>query len=266
MKTIKTQAVTPIILLVFFIVFTQNLLQAQSNEAENIIKSYVADYTKDRYASDLRTVGIEVPNYGIWTVKVTGKELSNGWEVLLSEGLPKKPTYVYKITFETLAAINNGVLNALTAQGKAFSGDYTPMSVWEMDGFNPTLEDDGQLNAFSFHFWTKGFPEIIPFDQGTTRRAHGSNFTVFYYQKGLRTAWYRVLPKEKVRHDPREQAMPFPMLVVAIKGTTEGEVDGTRVTLAKGNTIFIPEGATHKWWNETEEASEAILIMFGEGA
>lgn len=236
------------------------------NNVEAIIKSYVKDYRNDRFASEARIVGIQVPEHGIWTVHVTGKKLESGWEVILKSGLPQKPTYVYRIEYETLQAINNGVINALTAQGKAFSGDYTPMSVSEMEGFKPTIEDDGKLNAFSFHFWTKGFPEVIPFNTETTRRAHGSNFTVFYYEKGLRTAWYRVLPNEKVRHDPREQAMPFPMLIVAIKGVTEGEVGGERVSLSEGNTVFIPPGATHKWWNDTKEASEAILIMFGEGA
>ena len=166
----------------------------------------------------------------------------------------------------TLLAVYEGKLNALTAQGKAFVGDYTPMSVEMMEGFEPTAEAYAAINPFSFHFWTKGFPEVIPFGEGLTRRAHGSNFVVFYYETGLRTAWYRVLPEEKVRHDPREQAMPFPMMIVAIKGTTEGEVGGKRVSLAEGNTIFIPPFVNHKWWNETSEATEAVLIMFGDGA
>ncbi|MEO1451314.1 MAG: hypothetical protein AAFV07_17415 [Bacteroidota bacterium] len=55
-------------------------------------------------------------------------------------------------------------------------------------------------------------------------------------------------------------------MVVAIKGVTEGEVDGKRVSLAEGNTLFIPPFVHYKWWNETDTASEAILIMFGEGA
>ena len=82
------------------------------------------------------------------------------------------------------------------------------------------------INPFSFHFWTRGFPEVIPFGKGMTRRAHGSNFVVFYYEKGLRTAWYRVEPGERVRDDPREMAMPFPMLVIGVDGTAEGELDG----------------------------------------
>ncbi|GAA4271809.1 cupin domain-containing protein [Aquimarina gracilis] len=236
------------------------------NEAEEIIVSYVNDYKSDRFASEVRTVGIEVPDYGTWSVIVTGKKLSNEWEVVLKKGLPTNPTYVYKIEFETLKAIYNREINALTAQGKAFSGDYTPMSVWEMEGFTPSPDDDSKLNAFSFHFWTKGFPEIIPFREGTTRKAHGSNFTVFYYEKGLRTAWYRILPGEKVRDDAREQAAPFPMLGVTIKGTIEGKVDGKRITVAEGNTVFIPANVAHKWWNDKDEVVEVVLIMFGKGA
>lgn len=237
-----------------------------STEAQQIIQAFVEDYQNDRFAKEIRTVGIEVPHQGKWTIESTGKQVDQTWEVLMKEGLPETPTYIYTIELATLRAIYEGAINALTAQGKAFAGDYTPMSVREQAGFDPSGEEDGKLNAFSFHFWTRGFPEIIPFNPETTRRAHGSNFTIFYYQKGLRTAWYRVLPNEKVRHDPREQAMPFPMLIVAMKGVTKGEVDGQPVSLAEGNAIFIPPGAKHKWWNETTEATEAILIMFGEGA
>ena len=238
----------------------------QTSEAAAIINSYVEDYRKDRFASEPMLFGIEVPEHGQWTVHVTGKKVDDEWEVILTDGMPKEKTFIYKIEFRTLKAIHEGKLNALTAQGKAFSGDYTPMSVSMMEDYKPTDEEYNSINPFSFHFWTKGFPETIPFGQELTRRAHGSNFVVFYYEKGLRTAWYRVLPEEKVRHDPREQAMPFPIMIVAIKGTTEGVVDGQRVSLSEGNTMFIPPNVNHKWWNETSEATEAILIMFGEGA
>lgn len=241
------------------------VLFAQSSAAE-IVEAYAADFRQDRFAADAVHFGVEVPGQGQWTIHVTGKQTDAGWEVQLSDGLPTAPTFIYHIEYETLLGIYEGKLNALTAQGKSFSGDYTPMRVDEMEGFEPDEAKDGAINALSFHFWTSGFPEIIPFGEGMTRRAHGSNFVVFYYEKGLRTAWYRVLPEERVRDDPREQAMPFPMLITAIKGTTEGEVDGKRVSLSEGHAIFIPPFATHKWWNETDEASEAILIMFGEGA
>jgi mannose-6-phosphate isomerase-like protein (cupin superfamily) len=236
------------------------------SDVEEIIQSYISDYRNDRFAADAMIFGIEVPNHGAWTVHVTGNKIETEWEVLMESGLPEKPTFIYIIEYETLKAIYEGKINALTAQGKAFSGDYTPMSIKQMEGYEPSIEENAKINPFSFHFWTRGFPEIVPFSEGMTRKAHGSNFTVFYYETGLRTAWYRVLPEERVRDDAREQAAPFPMLIIAIEGTTEGEVDGQRVSLSKGNTIFIPAGAVHKWWNETDQATEAILVMFGKGA
>ena len=259
MKTTKT------IITIFLSLCLTHISFSQKTVSE-IIQSYVADYKADRYATEPMNFGIDVPGNGQWNVKVTGNKTESGWEVILSDGLPEVPTFVYNIEVETLQAIDSGIINALTAQGKAFVGDYTPMSVKMMDGYEPTMDEYAKINPFSFHFWTRGYPEIIPFGEGTTRRAHGSNFTVFYYDTGLRTAWYRVLPEERVRDDAREQAAPFPMLIVAIKGTTKGEVDGQLVTLSKGNTIFIPPNVNHKWWNESGEVTEAILIMFGEGA
>lgn len=260
MKTLRN---TSLALLSFFAL---QLASAQEKTVAEIISSYVADYRLDKFAAEPMNFGIEVPDVGMWNVNVTGKETDNGWEVSLADGLPETPTFVYRIELETLRAIDAGKINALTAQGKAFAGDYTPMSVYEMEGYKPTFEQDAKVNPFSFHFWTRGFPEVIPFGEGMTRRAHGSNFTVFYYETGLRTAWYRILPGEVVRGDAREQAMPFPMLVVATKGTTQGLMDGKEVTLGPGNAIFIPAGTQHKWWNDGDEVIEAILIMFGEGA
>ena len=82
----------------------------------------------------------------------------------------------------------------------------------------------------------------------------------------MRTAWYNILPGERVRDNAQEQAMPFPMMGVTIKGTIEGEVDGKRITVSEGNTVFIPPNVQHKWWNDSDEPVEVILIMFGKGA
>jgi len=241
---------------------------ASKEEAQTIIKSFVKDYKTDRHAKKKRVIGIKVPEVnGEWTITVTGKEIGkNEWEVKLEDGLPNIPTYIYRAEIKALKAIYTGEMNALTAQAKAFSTDYAPLDVQEINDYKPTEDDDSALNAFSFHFWTKGFPEVIPFRPDATRRAHGSGVTIFYYEKGLRTGWYNILPGERVREDAREQAMPFPMMGVMIKGTAKGIVDGEPITVSAGNTVFIPANVHHKWWNETDESVELILIMFGKGA
>lgn len=243
-------------------------LDVLKNEIEEIIRSFVDDYRSDRHATKARVVGIEVPEVnGKWTVTITGKEIeAKKWEVFLTEGLPQEPTYVYRAEAGILKAINEGKVNAMTAQVKAFSSDYAPLDAYEMEGFTPTEEDNGEMNAFSFHFWTKGFPEVIPFRPSSTRKAHGGNASIFYYEKGLRSGWLRMDPGDRVREDAREQAMPFPMMGIVIKGTSKGIVDGVPVTVSEGNTVFIPANVHHKWWNESEEACELILIMFGKGA
>lgn len=237
-------------------------------EVENIINSYVKDYQSDRHAREQRIIGINVPEVdGKWTIEVTGKEIgAKLWEVNLKEGLPTIPTYIYRAEVKVLKAIYNGELNALTAQAKAFSSDYAPLEVKEINNYQPTEEEDGKLNSFSFHFWTKGFPEVIPFRPSATRKAHGAGATIFYYEKGLRTGWLTMMPGDRVREDAREQAMPFPMMGVLIKGTAKGIVDGEPITVSEGNTVFIPANVHHKWWNETDEPVELILIMFGKGA
>ncbi len=238
------------------------------NEVEKIIQSFVDDYKSDRHASEARIVGIDVPEVdGKWTITISGKEIEpKKWEVSLSEGMPKEPTYVYRAEASILEAIHDGEINALTAQAKAFSSDYAPLDAYEMDGFIPTEEEDGKMNAFSFHFWTKGFPEIIPFRPTSTRKVHGGNASLFYYEKGLRSGWLRMDPGDRVREDAREQAMPFPMMGIVISGEAEGIVDGAPVTVTEGNTVFIPANVHHKWWNESDKPCELILIMFGKGA
>ncbi|MEO0573516.1 MAG: cupin domain-containing protein [Bacteroidota bacterium] len=245
-----------------------NTSDVLKNEIKEIIQSFVIDYRSDRYATNPKIVGIEVPEVnGKWTITITGKEIApKKWEVFLSEGLPKQPSYVYRAEAGILKAMNEGKVNAMTAQVKAFSSDYAPLDTHEMEGFKPTEEDNGEMNAFSFHFWTKGFPEVVPFRPSATRKAHGLGATIFYYEKGLRTGWGLMMPGDRVREDAREQAMPFPMMGVLIKGTAKGIVDGAPITVSEGNTVFIPANVHHKWWNESDEPCELILIMFGQGA
>jgi hypothetical protein len=237
-----------------------------SRTLEQIIESYVQDFRSDRFADTPRLFGIEVPQKGQWHVRVTGQKTGETWGVELHTGPAPEPTYVYRVEEATLRMVDSGELNSLTARGKMFATDYAPMDVIGMDGWDPSPEEYAAINPFSFHFWTRGFPEVIPFGQGLTRKLHGSPVVGFYYETGLRTVYSRIDPGGRVRDDPREQAMPFLMLIIVVEGVAEGEVDGTRVTVSKGEAVFVPPNATHLWWNDTDEPAAAVIVMFGEGA
>ncbi len=240
--------------------------QGTERSHQEILESYVEDFRFDQFASEPMLFGVQIPDAGDWHVRATGQQEDGEWDVELVAGPPPTPTFYYRVEDETLRAIDRGDINALTAQGKSFQDDYAPMDVLTMDGYEPNETQDAAINPYSFHFWTRGFPEVVPFGEGMTRRAHGSNFVVFYYQKGLRTAWYRVEPEDRVRDDPREMPMPFPTLVIGIRGTAEGIVGGERVTMRSGEAVFIPPNTEHRWWNETEDVAEAVVVMFGDGA
>lgn len=270
---LKNQSPIPIALILLILIVTglplraeEDIDKASRTSVDEILQSYVNDFKFDRHASNAISFGIHVPGCGMWCVRVKGESTGESWSVNLSRGAPASPTFVYRIEEETLYAIHSGKINALTAQGKASAGDYTPMSVTQMDGYQPTLAEIGEINPLSFHFWTRGFPETIPFRSNLTRSAHGSNFGVFYYEPGLRTGWYSVKPGEKVHAGPEERPVPFSILAIATQGTTEAEIDGARVSLSEGNAVFIPANAKHHWWNESDAPSEAILVMFGDGA
>jgi hypothetical protein len=179
--------------------------QGQSTRTSaEIIRSYVEGFRSDRFASETRLFGIDVPGQGEWHVQVTGERTGDTWGVELSEGPPPSPTFVYRIEEETLRLVDGGALNAITAQGKAFASDYAPMDVIEMEGRKPSPEEYAAVNPLSFHFWTRGFPEVIPFGGDQTRTLHGSPVVGFYYETGLRTAYSRIDPGGQVRDDPRE--------------------------------------------------------------
>ena len=80
---------------------------AQDRNAAEIINSYVEDYRLDQFASEAMYFGIEVPDNGMWNVKVTGTKTKEGWEVVLADGLPETPTFVYRIELETFGMEEN---------------------------------------------------------------------------------------------------------------------------------------------------------------
>jgi uncharacterized RmlC-like cupin family protein len=125
----------------------------------------------------------------------------------------------------------------------------------------------GWAVKFTFHFWTRGLPEIVGFGPDTrSRLVHGAQAKVLYYEKGLRSGWYQIRKGQHVNADPGDQKNPFPTLVIMIKGTAKARIGGKPIELKPGTCLHIPRGVTHEFWNDRDEPAECIIVMFGIGA
>lgn len=205
-------------------------------------------------------VGIRVVDEGSWHAVRGG----DGW--VLREGPPDGPALGYVVDEATLRTIIRGEMSALTAGGRASMSDPAPFDLEMLGGFAPSPEQTAELLPFTFHFWTVGSPEVVPFGREHSRVVHGANASVLYYQPGLRTAWYGIERDQHVNRDPEDQTNPFPSLCVFIAGRTTARIGGETVQLERGEAVLIPAGTAHEFWNEQAELAEMIIIMFGEGA
>ena len=241
----------------------------QVRPAAEILRSYVEDFRSDPTAAEPLTFGIRIRDDGggEWQVAVGGKKEGGGnYPVELREGLPSKPSAMYTLDLATLRKIDSGEINALTAMGRARASDTAPMDIEFMAGFQPDADFFARFIPLTFHFWTRGIPETVNFGKRHSREVHGGNMVVFYYQKGLRSAWAQIEKGQHINKDPTDQTNPFPTMIIGLRGKAAAKVGGREVILQAGQMAFIPAGVSHEAWNPYDEPAEIILLMFGEGA
>ncbi len=235
-----------------------------------ILQDYVADFRSDPAASDPITFGVRISGDGggEWHVVVSGRE--EGGEmatVELRPGSPPEPTFLYVGDLQILRRIHDGELNALTAMAKARSSEITPMDIDVMEGFVPDGAFVARVLPLTFHFWTRGLPEVVPFgSKSMTREVHGGNASIFYYQPGFRSAWFHIEKGQHVNADPADQVNPFPSMLIITNGRAVGKIGDRELTLQGNQTVFIPANVSHEFWNPHDEPVQGILLMFGEGA
>lgn len=237
--------------------------------AEEILRSYVEDFRSDPAAAEPISFGIRIRDDGggEWQVAVGGKkEGDGGYPVELRAGLPSNPSSIYTLDLATLRKIDSGEINALTSMCRARASDPAPMDIEFMDRFQPEADFFTRFIPLTFHFWTRGRPETVNFGKHHSREVHGANMVVFYYQKGLRSAWAQIEKGQHVNRDPKDQANPFPTMIIGIRGKAVAKIGGREVILQAGQMAFIPAGVSHEAWNPYDEPAEVILLMFGEGA
>lgn len=244
--------------------------RADSIGVETMLTDWVVDFRSDPTAEVPVVFGVRVKDAqsSDWHVVVSGEKTSDGlWSVELGKGLPEVPCAYFVTDTTHLRKLYTGELASLTAMGKAFSTDFAPLDFEGTEGFEPTEEAVDHLIRLSFHFWTRGFPETVQFgDLVHTRFLHGANATLFYYQKGFRSAWFLISKGQYVNADEKSRTNPFPTLFIMTQGRAMSRIGGVEKEFKKGETVYIGPGVSHEFWNDNDEPAEGIVVMFGEGA
>ena len=238
-------------------------LWGQEPSNRDMLESFVQDFKTDPAALEKPvTFGIKIKDQGDWHVMVDGR---GGVE--LKTGMPDQPAMFYVTDRDTLLMIYRGQMSALTAMGRARMSEETPMDIGIMEGYQPDPDFVGWALKFTFHFWTRGIPEIVHFGEDTLSRfIHGAQAKVLYYEQGLRSGWYQIRKGQHVNADPGDQTNPFPTLAIMISGSVKAKINGKLIELTKGSCMLIPAGVTHEIWNDRDEPAECIVVMFGTGA
>lgn len=233
-----------------------------------------AEEILERYAEAWRgEEEMKLRGEAVLAFRVTG-EKGGEYHVLLPpegaarlvEGAPDSFTFGFETDMETLRRLDRGEWNAFTAMGQARGTDPIPLVPKTPEGFKWTPENRGYFIPLLFHFWNREWPETIRFGEGTTRLVHGGNAAIFYYDRGLRSAWYQIKPGMHVNEDPADQTNDFHTLVIMSRGAIKSRLAGIERELREGEAVFIPAGMTHEFWAGPEQYGECIILMFGEGA
>lgn len=234
------------------------------DSAKQILQRFVDDYRSDPMLIET-TFGIDVAGERYHVVaRKTGNDDA---AVTLHEGFPEDAVWYFTLDdASVLGRLDQRTLNAGTAMAKAFSTDETPMDIAQTDGFEPGEGFLNEILKVTFHFWNRGFPELIPFNEEATRFTHGTDAVIFYYQPGFRSGWFSIKQGHHVNADPKSRTNPFPSLMVFTRGEGSALIGEKAVTVREGQALFIPPGISHQFLNENEAPLQGVLLMFGEGA
>jgi mannose-6-phosphate isomerase-like protein (cupin superfamily) len=235
------------------------------DSVDAILARFADDYAGDASLTQDITFGVFVgPEH--WYVVASAAEEGRAAAVTVHRGVPPEPVFYFQLGYETLVAIDRGDMNALTAMVRGLASDPALMGTGAHPGFQPGPGFTRTMLDLSFHFWTRGTPEIIPFGEDHTRMVHGADAVVLYYEPGFRSGWFNLQPGQHANADPRLQVNPFPTLLIITEGVGRGRIGGRELELGSGHAVLIPAGVSHEFWNPFEAPVRGFLIMFGEGA
>jgi mannose-6-phosphate isomerase-like protein (cupin superfamily) len=235
-------------------------------DARAIIQRYVDAWrgNQEMLLKDTVVLGFDIREYEGGAMQVV---LPSDGPAELVDSVPYvNCDVVYTTDIEWLRKLDRGEVNALTAMGRARMSDTAPLDFWFPGEQESSAEVLSFLLPLTFHFWNRDQPEIIPFGEGLTRNVHGGNVTVFYYEQGVRTAWYQLESGMHINRVPHEQTNPFSSLFIMTRGNVQARLGETDMALKEGQAVLVPPGMAHEFWAEEGEYGELIVLMFGEGA
>jgi mannose-6-phosphate isomerase-like protein (cupin superfamily) len=237
----------------------------QNDDAKEILQRYAKAWRGNKEmtlrSEIIAAFWVEGDGGGQYHIKIPVEGVA-----LLDEEVPEQYTFGFETDMETLRRLDRGEWNALTAMGQARGSDPIPLMPKMPPGFTWTTENAGYFIPLFFHFWNREWPETVRFGEGTSRQVHGANTTVFFYDSGLRSAWYQIKPGMHINADPEDQANEFHTFAIITRGRVNSRLDGELRVLREGEAVFIPAGITHEFWADTDQYGELVLLMFGHGA
>ncbi len=232
-----------------------------------ILKTYAEDFETDRFFQDSMIFGV---NVGSDWYTVEGSPGVNGaaGSMDVRTGAPSEPTFYFKIeSSEILQKIAADEVSALTLAGKAQSADYAPMDIELMDDATLPPWFGEKITRLLFHFWTRGWPEIVPFSTQETRLVHSADLAALYYQPGFRSAYFNMEPGRHANDGEGEEAAdPYTSMFILLDGELRVLLDDKEVQFKAGTMMIVPPGVRHELINDGDVNAVGFVLMFGEGA
>ena len=236
--------------------------------------NYSAREILQRYAEAwLGRKELELPRNVVLAISVDGHqggdfaiELSNDPVGIVREGKPTRYDIRYQTNIDLLRLLDKAQMSALTAMAQARGSDPIPLNPQFGPDFEKLPDASLLFRRLSFHFWTRGWPEMVPFGELAARQVHGGNAAVFVYDRQIRSAWYQLKAGMHINADPKDQKNNFPQLVIVTKGSVNARLGGRQLVLSEGQAVLIPPGMTHEFWADVGQYGEFVFIAYGEGA
>jgi hypothetical protein len=203
-------------------------------------------------------------------IEVAGDSEPLHWHVVsdggkLDYGLGEVPDAdtTLKLTAATLMRLHQGQWSGLGAAGRAHIRDSAPLDFSIPAGVHP-LEAMRRGYFFVTHFFSVDVPTRIPFGEGHTRKVHGGHAAPLFYDRGIRSAYYRLEHGDVLNEDGAKDPMHQGFIVIGGSGTaTIGE---HRFSVRAGQAIYIPAHTIHMLAPDGPAALELIWLAWGEKA